>query len=142
MAGSKYWISSIWNRFRLESSYQSIQSVFKEVSNFQDLTMTLSGCFRESFSEMLVASSDRECLLLVEYLSIINLVVWLRQCLGQIGRLEQLLLMQFFDLVKKLEMQFHTIGIRVAVSVSFLVLVDDERGGLMYEIHRFVRTGE
>ena len=124
MAGSKYWISSIWNRFRLESSYQSIQSVFKEVSIlFQDLTMTLSGCFRESFNEMLVASSDRECSLLVEYLSIINLVVWLRQCLGQIGRLEQLLLMQFFDLIKKLEMQFHTIGIRVAVSVLYLVLV-------------------
>ena len=124
MAGSRYWISSIWNRFRLESSYQSIQSVFKEVSSlFQDLTMTLSGCFRESFNEMLVASSDRECSLLVEYLAIINLVVWLRQCLGQIGRLEQLLLMQFFDLIKKLEMQFHTIGIRVAVSVLYLVLV-------------------
>ena len=136
MAGSKYWISSIWNRFRLESSYQSIQSVFKEVSSFQDLMMTLSGCFRESFNEMLVASSDRGCLLLVEYLSIINLVVWLRQCLGQIGRLEQLLLMQFFDLIKKLEMQFHTIGIRVAVSVSYLVLVGGERGELMGEAHR------
>ena len=124
MAGSRYWISSIWNRFRLESSYQSIQSVFEEVSSlFQDLTMTLSGCFRESFNEMLVASSDRECSLLVEYLSIISLVVWLRQCLGQIGRLEQLLLMQFFDLIKKLEMQFHTIGIRVAVAVAYLVLV-------------------
>ena len=48
----------------------------------------------------------------------------------------------FLVLVKNLKMQFHSIGIRVAVSVFFLVLVDDEYGGLMYEKCRFIHTGE
>ena len=67
MAGSlnwKYWISSKLEQVQV-GEFLSIQSVFKEVSSlFQDLTMTLSGYFRESLSEMLVANSDRECLLL------------------------------------------------------------------------------
>ena len=81
----------ILDQFKLEQvqvgKFLSIQSVFGEVSSlFQDLTMTLSGWFRESITERLVASSDRECSLLVGYSSITDLVVWLRHCLGQIWR--------------------------------------------------------
>ena len=81
----------ILDQFKLEQvqvgRFLSIQSVFREVSSlFQDLTMTLSGWFRESITEMLVACSDRECLLLVEYSSITDLVNWLERCLGHIWR--------------------------------------------------------
>ena len=55
----------IGTRFQV-GEFLSIWSVFKEVSSlFQDLTMTLSGCFREFITGMLVASSDRKCSWLV-----------------------------------------------------------------------------
>ena len=55
-----------FNLEQFHGEFLSINTIclLKDVSSFQVLTMTLSGYFRESLSEMLVASSDRECLLL------------------------------------------------------------------------------